>query len=314
MTIDWSQCPAVESWYGELVLRGTHVFLAVVLENLGRGATADDILKWFARDGVTREQVVAVIDFPARIAAATEELDKQRNRRRHMCREFVKKKQGRWDHSDWLAFLAEVRRTVSGTTSDGEVGLELEAARYEFWEAYNDLRSKFQKQKRGSWNHSDWLEFLADVRKAGYGFLTDTEAGADLERDKTHYWNYWIRDVHAHDRQASLNEKLFSELVGIDFPRAIGFLDDFINANRYNHTMRALEILCASGEMSVLDRLRTLLDRLETGSFNTYRIGNDLDEFEQWLKKFYPNELTLLERVKRGRANLRSFRGFVNLS
>jgi uncharacterized protein (DUF433 family) len=65
--LDWSQCPAVESVPGKVsgawVLRGTRMPVATIFENLEAGASIDDILEWF--DGLTREQVVAVIDFAA---------------------------------------------------------------------------------------------------------------------------------------------------------------------------------------------------------------------------------------------------------
>jgi uncharacterized protein (DUF433 family) len=71
MALDWSQCPVVESVPGKVsgawVLRGTRMPVATIFENLEAGANIDDILEWF--DGITREQVVAVIDFAARSAA-----------------------------------------------------------------------------------------------------------------------------------------------------------------------------------------------------------------------------------------------------
>jgi uncharacterized protein (DUF433 family) len=70
MGLDWSQCPAVESAPGKVsgawVLRGTRMPVATIVENLGAGASIDDILGWF--DGVRREQVEAIINFAARSA------------------------------------------------------------------------------------------------------------------------------------------------------------------------------------------------------------------------------------------------------
>jgi uncharacterized protein (DUF433 family) len=67
-SLDWSQCPAVESIPGKVsgawVLRGTRMPVATIFENLETGANIDDILEWF--DGLSREQVVEVIDFAAR--------------------------------------------------------------------------------------------------------------------------------------------------------------------------------------------------------------------------------------------------------
>jgi uncharacterized protein (DUF433 family) len=67
-SLDWSQCPAVESIPGKVsgawVLRGTRMSVSVIFENLEAGANIDDILNWF--DGLHRDQVKAVIEFAAR--------------------------------------------------------------------------------------------------------------------------------------------------------------------------------------------------------------------------------------------------------
>ena len=65
--LDWSQCPAVESVPGRLsgawVFKNTRMPVSTVFENLESGATIDDIMEWF---DVTREQMVAVLEFAAR--------------------------------------------------------------------------------------------------------------------------------------------------------------------------------------------------------------------------------------------------------
>ncbi len=66
-SLDWSQCPAVESVPGKRsgawVFRDTRTPVSVVFENLEAGATIDEIIEWFH---VTREQVTAVLRFAAR--------------------------------------------------------------------------------------------------------------------------------------------------------------------------------------------------------------------------------------------------------
>lgn len=66
-TLDWSQCPSVESVPGKVsgawVFRGTRMPVATVFENLEAGASVEDIMEWF---DLTREQVTAVLDFAAR--------------------------------------------------------------------------------------------------------------------------------------------------------------------------------------------------------------------------------------------------------
>ena len=67
-TLDWSQCPAVESVPGKVsgawVLRGTRMPVTAIFENIEAGANIDDIMEWF--DGLDRAQVKAVIEFAAR--------------------------------------------------------------------------------------------------------------------------------------------------------------------------------------------------------------------------------------------------------
>ena len=64
-TLDWSQCPLVESIPGKLsgawALKGTRMPVSAIFENLAAGANVDDIMQWF--DGLDREQVKAVITF-----------------------------------------------------------------------------------------------------------------------------------------------------------------------------------------------------------------------------------------------------------
>jgi uncharacterized protein (DUF433 family) len=66
-SLDWSQCPAVESVPGKVsgawVFRGTRMPVATVFENLEDGMSIDEIIAEF---DVTREQVTAVLEFAAR--------------------------------------------------------------------------------------------------------------------------------------------------------------------------------------------------------------------------------------------------------
>jgi uncharacterized protein (DUF433 family) len=65
-TLDWSQCPAVESIPGKVsgarVLRGTRMPVSVIFENLEAGANIDNIMEWF--EGLDRDQLKAVITSP----------------------------------------------------------------------------------------------------------------------------------------------------------------------------------------------------------------------------------------------------------
>ncbi|HEX4138474.1 MAG TPA: DUF433 domain-containing protein [Bryobacteraceae bacterium] len=66
-TLDWSQCPAVESVPGKRsgawVFRDTRTPVSVVFDNLEVGASINEIMEWFH---LSHEQVVAVIGFAAR--------------------------------------------------------------------------------------------------------------------------------------------------------------------------------------------------------------------------------------------------------
>ena len=71
MALDWSRCPAVESVPGKVsgawVFRGTRIPVAAVFENLEDGLTIDEVAALY--DGLTREQVKAVLEFAAQSLA-----------------------------------------------------------------------------------------------------------------------------------------------------------------------------------------------------------------------------------------------------
>ena len=66
-SLDWSQCPAVESVPGRLngawVFRDTRLPVSAVFENLEAGATVDQITEWF---DIAKDQVIEVLEFAAR--------------------------------------------------------------------------------------------------------------------------------------------------------------------------------------------------------------------------------------------------------
>ena len=66
-TLDWSQCPAVESVPGRRsgawVFKDTRMPVSTVFENLEAGSDSEEIMEQFH---VTREQVQAVLQFAAR--------------------------------------------------------------------------------------------------------------------------------------------------------------------------------------------------------------------------------------------------------
>ena len=65
-SLDWSQCPAVESIPGKVsgawVFKDTRMPVATVFENLEAGLTVEEVMEEFS---VTREQINAVLHFAA---------------------------------------------------------------------------------------------------------------------------------------------------------------------------------------------------------------------------------------------------------
>ena len=66
-TLDWSQCPIVESIPGKVsgawVLRGTRTPVKVLFENLEAGMTIEELIEQFP---VTREQIDSLMAFVGR--------------------------------------------------------------------------------------------------------------------------------------------------------------------------------------------------------------------------------------------------------
>ena len=66
-TLDWSQCPAVESIPGKVsgawLLRGTRTPVKVLFENLEAGMSIEEVIEQFP---VTREQLESLMAFVAR--------------------------------------------------------------------------------------------------------------------------------------------------------------------------------------------------------------------------------------------------------
>jgi uncharacterized protein (DUF433 family) len=66
-SLDWSQCPAVESVPdrrgGAWVFKGTRMPVATIFENLEAGSDIDELIEQFH---VTRDQIQAVLEFAAR--------------------------------------------------------------------------------------------------------------------------------------------------------------------------------------------------------------------------------------------------------
>lgn len=70
-SLDWGQCPAVESIPGKLsgawVFKDTRTPVSIVFENLEDGMTIDQIMEQYP---VTRDQINAALEFAAQSVAA----------------------------------------------------------------------------------------------------------------------------------------------------------------------------------------------------------------------------------------------------
>jgi uncharacterized protein (DUF433 family) len=70
-TLDWSQCPAVDSIPGKVsgawVFKDTRMPVATVFENLEARLTVEEVMEEFS---VTREQINAVLHFAAKSLGA----------------------------------------------------------------------------------------------------------------------------------------------------------------------------------------------------------------------------------------------------
>jgi uncharacterized protein (DUF433 family) len=77
-SLDWSQCPAVESIPGKVsgawLFRGTRMPVQIVFSNLASGASVEEVMEWF---DVTREEIVAVLEFVAKSLDESPNLPKQ---------------------------------------------------------------------------------------------------------------------------------------------------------------------------------------------------------------------------------------------
>jgi uncharacterized protein (DUF433 family) len=101
-TLDWSQCPAVESVPGKVsgawVFKDTRMPVATVFENLEAGLTVEEVMEEFS---VTREQINAVLRFAAKSLITPFPLSAPANARR--CSSLW-----RWHVSDYFRKLAPI--------------------------------------------------------------------------------------------------------------------------------------------------------------------------------------------------------------
>jgi uncharacterized protein (DUF433 family) len=80
-TLDWSQCPAIESVPGRLsgawVFKDTRMPVSAVFENLEAGATIDEVAEWF---DIPKEEIIKILEFAARSLDAPVRTDQETSR------------------------------------------------------------------------------------------------------------------------------------------------------------------------------------------------------------------------------------------
>ena len=78
MTLDWSQCGAVEAVPGRVggawVFKNTRLPVSIIFQNLEAGATVQEIAKWF---DISPELINEVLDFAARSLEASTVSDRR---------------------------------------------------------------------------------------------------------------------------------------------------------------------------------------------------------------------------------------------
>lgn len=109
---------------------------------------------------------------------------------------FVEQQKGIWDHTEWLTFLSDIQKEnikLNNDTKDS-LGLVLDATRLLYIEKakYKDLielAGLFVEQQKGAWGHTEWLEFLSDIRERNIELNDDSKKylGLVLEHMRDFY-------------------------------------------------------------------------------------------------------------------------------
>jgi len=109
-TLDWSQCPAVESIPGKVsgawVFKNTRMPVSTVFENLEAGATIEEIMEWFH---LTRDPIVTVLEFAAR-SLEDDKLPLTATQRAELDRRLQTLDQDRREGITWAALKAELEQ------------------------------------------------------------------------------------------------------------------------------------------------------------------------------------------------------------
>lgn len=116
---------------------------------------------------------------------------------------FVDRQKGMWDHYDWLDFLSEIHKREIDVSEQMQelVGSLLENMKEFQLHLFPDSQDKelmsdisehtinFITNKKGFWDHNDWMTFLSDIYKIESKIADDaaSQLGEVLESAKKLY-------------------------------------------------------------------------------------------------------------------------------
>jgi hypothetical protein len=107
------------------------------------------------------------------------------------ARRWVARRRGKWDHDDWLALLAELRRQGVGPFEPDSLGQALEAERARYWRLrlwqQSGRARRWVEERDGRWAHRDWLALLAELQDPALGPLDPEAVAGVLEREGALY-------------------------------------------------------------------------------------------------------------------------------
>jgi hypothetical protein len=98
-------------------------------------------------------------------------------------RAWVEARGGQWDNADWLALIQALERSAFWPLDPAAVGAVLETTRnLSRWVA-SGAPARWVTDRRGRWNHDDWLALLADLQKSAYWPLDPDAVGLVLQNE-----------------------------------------------------------------------------------------------------------------------------------
>jgi hypothetical protein len=203
---------------------------------------------------------------------------------------WVESHHGSWNHSDWLALLEDLKKSVFWPLDPADVGEVLEAVRV----CWHNLRrwkesgwpQRWVEAHHGSWNHADWLGLLEELRRSAFWPLDPGAVGEVLEAIKVEWHNLrrwkesgqarrWVEVRNGEWGQTEWS-RLLASLEGSEFwpmqPAAIGATVEELrrqwwNLRRWRDSGRARQWVEAHhGSWGHADWL-TFLEDLKTSEF-----------------------------------------------